>query len=86
MTVQELMQQLYFLPQEMKILVAIDEEGNGFHPLQEVGKSYAHDENGYNWETYHPDDLTDDPDPEIGKWSDDKKYKGDLEEVLVLWP
>lgn len=86
MTVKELMRDLYFLPQDMKIILSVDEEGNGYHQLAEVGRSYANpvDHKGYFWECHHPDDLTDDP--KVAETDSDKTFTGDLELVLVLWP
>lgn len=81
--VEDLIAELKLLPGNLPVLVSIDEEGNGFQTLTEAAVGYGENVYRNQWETYHPDDITDDP-REVER--DYKKLRTDLEKVVVLWP
>lgn len=81
MNVKELRELLNQYPDETPVLIARDEEGNGFNHLSDYGFSHYADDD-YEVEVYHPDDIE-----ELKKWaeSDEEDYI-EPAKALVLWP
>jgi hypothetical protein len=81
MNVRELRAQLHSLPDEMEILVVSDPEGNGFHPLEEVGGGFIRKEDA----GYRVDYLADSDDVFEGGDTDEYDDNVYLERV-IFWP
>lgn len=76
MTVKELVEQLQTFPQDHKVFVSSDEEGNQFSALSEAVESYFVDE-GSRYENYsvHPEDAKD---PDL--------HEEEPGKAVILWP
>lgn len=73
MTVAQLRETLAGLPDDMPVVMAKDEEGNGYSPLDEVDPHrHYYAESTWSGEIRHPDDIEDDDQPD--------------HIVVVLWP
>lgn len=73
MKVKDLKAALFYLPDDMEILLARDEEGNGFYRLQEAdGDAKYIKSDDWELEVVHQDD-----------WPE---YLDELESCVVLWP
>ena len=81
MKVHEVKALLDTYPDDMEVLIARDEEGNGFNSLEGYGQLVA-DKGEYEWEVCNPDELTSDPNDE----DYDKVYFENPQNVIVLWP
>ncbi len=66
----DLIRKLNAFPANAEVVIAKDEEGNGFNELEEVEYS-AIERDGYEIDVLHPDDEDDD---------------GEYERAIVLWP
>lgn len=71
MKASELIQRLTSFPGDPEVVIAKDEEGNGFKYLEDVEYSAIEKYHDYEVEVIHPDDE-----------EDDVEY----ERAIVLWP
>jgi hypothetical protein len=80
MKVIDLIQRLSDLDPGLEVLIAIDEEGNGFHKLEDIDTNSAYDPaDGHYIESIKPQGPSEDVDPE------DVAPEG-WEPCIVLWP
>ncbi len=80
MKVNELINELQKYDPDTTILVATDEEGNGFHKLADIGDYWATDLD--QWEPSVFSDVDAEDDPDYRELIDD----GSATAVLVIWP
>lgn len=71
MNVKQLKEHLFYLPDDMLVVMSSDSEGNSHSPLYEIGLSWYHAEHG---DIYNLDE-----DPE---WFNQEE----CEKAIVLWP
>lgn len=70
MTTAQLIQILATFPPDMEVILAKDEEGNGFSPISDLSNEWYAAVNSWSGEIIDPDDVEDE----------------ETVKVLVLWP
>lgn len=73
MNVKEMREALDGLPDDLKIIMASDEEGNSYGELEDADLSFCYDDEHDGLRPVHPDDL-------------DEYEEDELVQAVVLWP
>lgn len=88
-TVGELKAVLADLPDEMKIVMSRDAEGNGHSPIASAEEGMYLAENAWSGEVYVTSEWLDEKinaESDRGGWSEEDRAPEGAERVLVLWP
>ncbi len=60
MNVKDLKAAIFYFPDDMKVLLAIDEEGNNFHEAADVQQSCYVTDDGYSYDLLDDDEADED--------------------------